>query len=43
MSTTKYRQRITTLELDDLGWTWALKLAEMDRREYCAKAQGQAR
>lgn len=37
MSTTSYRQRITTQELDDLGWTWAVKLAEMDRKDYCHK------
>jgi hypothetical protein len=44
MSTTKYRQRITTQELDDLGWTWAVKLAEMDRKDYCRKqSQEQAR
>jgi hypothetical protein len=44
MSTTRYRQRINAQELDNLGWTWALKLAEMDQREYYSKQpQGQAR
>jgi hypothetical protein len=43
MSTTEDRQRINTQKLDDLDWMWAVKLAEMDRREYGHKPQEQAR
>ena len=38
MNTTKQqRTHQRAVELDELGWRWALKLADLDRREYCDK------
>jgi hypothetical protein len=36
VNTTKQQQR-TTQELDELSWKWALKLADIDRKEYFHK------
>ena len=33
MNTTKQRTHQRAVELDELGWRWALKLADLDRRE----------
>jgi hypothetical protein len=35
VNTTK--QQRTTQELDELSWKWALKLADIDRKEYFHK------
>jgi hypothetical protein len=39
MNTTTKQQRTRQLavELEELGWRTALKLADLDRREYCDK------
>ena len=35
MNTTKQQHTYQgAAELDELGWRWALKLADLDRREY---------
>jgi hypothetical protein len=41
MNTTKQqRTRQMAVELEELGWRTALKLADLDRREYCDKQAG---
>ena len=43
MNTTKeQRTDQRTVELDELGWRWALKLADLDRREYYHKQPAHA-
>ena len=34
MTTKQQRTYQGAAELDELGWRWALKLADLDRREY---------
>jgi len=42
MNTTKQqRTHQRAVELDELGWRWALKLADLDRREYYHKQPAQ--
>jgi hypothetical protein len=40
-TTKQQRTHQSAVELDELGWRWALKLADLDRREYYHKQPAQ--